>query len=65
MNTGLGAGLDAVLAAHGGRWQVGQDAETGAWFAVERPKPTALHVLVGPKLAEMAAKLDVQEGRDG
>ena len=50
--------LGHLLAAHGDRWQIGQDPQTGVWTAVERPTPTALSIHVGYTLAELAAKLD-------
>ena len=58
MDTGLDRHLGAVLERHGGRWQIGQDPGNGAWFAVERPTPTAVSVHVAHTLAELAAKLD-------
>jgi hypothetical protein len=55
--------LAAVVRAHGNRWEVGQEPDTGVWFAIERPTRTALHVVVDHTLAGLAAKLDV-EGTD-
>ena len=52
--------IAAVLRAHGNRWEVGQECDTGVWFAVERPTPTALHVVVDHTLAGLAAKLDAE-----
>ena len=52
--------LADVLEAHGSRWQVGQEPDTGVWFAIERPTPTALHVIVDHTLAGLAAKLDAE-----
>ncbi len=52
------ANLAAVVQAHGNRWEVGQEPDTGIWFAIERPTPTALHVVVDQTLAGLAAKLD-------
>ena len=52
--------LAAVLQAHGSRWQVGQELDTGVWYAVERPTPTALHIVVDHTLAGLAAKLDAE-----
>ena len=52
--------LAAVVQAHGNRWEVGQEPDTGVWFAIERPTPTALHVVVDHTLAGLAAKLDVE-----
>lgn len=54
------ANLTAVVQAHGNRWEVGQEPDTGVWFAIERPTPTALHVVVDHTLAGLAAKLDVE-----
>ena len=52
--------LAGVVKTHGRRWEVGQEPDTGVWFAVERPTPTALHVIVDHTLAGLAAKLDVE-----
>jgi hypothetical protein len=52
--------LAAVLETHGNRWEVGQEADTGVWFAVERPTPTALHIVVDRTLAGLAAKLNAE-----
>lgn len=54
------ANLAAITQAHGSRWEVGQEPDTGVWFAVERPTPTALHVVVDHTLAGLAVKLDAQ-----
>jgi hypothetical protein len=54
------ADLAAVVQAHGNRWEVGQEPDTGVWFAVERPTPTALHVVVDHTLTGLAAKLDAE-----
>jgi hypothetical protein len=29
--------LADVLKTHGNRWEVGQEPDTGVWFAIERP----------------------------
>ena len=52
--------LADVLKAHGNRWEVGEEPDTGVWFAVERPTPTALHIVVDHTLAGLAAKLDAE-----
>jgi hypothetical protein len=52
--------LGDVVKAHGGRWEVGQEADTGVWYAVERPTPTALHIVIDHTLAGLAAKLDAE-----
>ena len=52
--------LAAVVRAHGNRWEVGQEPDTGVWFAIERPTPAALHVVVDHTLVGLAAKLDVE-----
>lgn len=65
MDTGLRPQLEAVVAKHSARWQIGQDQETGVWAAVERPTPTALHVVIGHSLAELDAKLDAEPGEVG
>lgn len=49
--------LAQVLHDHGERWQIQADADIGAWTAVERPTPTALHVLVAHDLDTLRAKL--------
>ena len=49
-----------MVQAHGNRWEVGQEPDTGVWFAIERPSPTALHVVVDHTLAGLAAKLDAE-----
>lgn len=52
--------LADVLKTHGSRWEVGQEVDTGVWFAVERPTPTALHIVVDHALAGLAAKLNAE-----
>ena len=54
------ANLTAVVQAHGDRWEVGQEPDTGVWFAIERPTPTAVHVVVDHTLAGLVAKLDAE-----
>jgi hypothetical protein len=54
--------LPGVLHTYGDRWQIGRDEETSAWTAVERPSPTALHVVVAYSIGELAEKLAKQEG---
>ena len=54
------ANLAAEVQAHGNRWEVGQDLDTGVWFAIERPTPTALHVIVDHTLDGLAAKLNAK-----
>ena len=56
--------LPGVLHAYGERWQIARDGETAAWTAVERPSPTALHVVVAFSVGELAEKLAKQEGHD-
>ncbi len=50
--------LADVLAENGERWQISRDEGAGVWTAVKRPTPSALHIIVGHTLAELAAKLD-------
>jgi hypothetical protein len=52
--------LADVLKTHGNRWEVGQEPDTDVWFAIERPTPTALHIVVDHTLAGLAAKLNVE-----
>ena len=52
--------LAAMVQAHGTQWEVGQEPDTGVWFAIERPTPTALHIIVDHTLAGLAAKLDAK-----
>ena len=52
--------LADVLKTHGNRWEVGQEPDTGVWFAVERPTPSALHIVVDHTLAGLAAKLNAE-----
>lgn len=58
----MSSGLNEVIGRHGHRYQIGQDPDTGAWAAVERPSPTALSVHVRYTLAELAAVLDAEAG---
>lgn len=46
-----------VRGRFGDRWLIELSAATHVWAAVERPSSTALHVIVGPTLTELAAKL--------
>ena len=46
-----------VRARFGDRWHIELSTATHVWAAVERPSATTLHVIVGPTLAELAAKL--------
>jgi hypothetical protein len=50
-------GLAALLHTYGEQWQVQQDHENGVWIAINRPTPTAFHVLVAHDLPSLAAKL--------
>jgi hypothetical protein len=52
----------SVLHTFGERWQIGRDEEAEVWTAVERPSPTALHVVVAYSLGELAGKLAAKEG---
>ena len=52
------AELAAVLHSYGEDWQIMQDGETHVWSAVQRPTPTALHVIIGVDLPDLRAKLD-------
>jgi len=54
------ANVAAVVQAHGNRWEVGQEPDTGVWLAIERSSPTALHVIVDHTLAGLAAKLGAE-----
>lgn len=49
--------LDEGPAAGDGR----PGADTGVWFAIERPTPTAMYVVVDHTLAGLAAKLDAED----
>jgi hypothetical protein len=55
-----GVALAALVKALGSRWEAGQEPDTSVWFAVERPSPTALHVVVDHTLAGLVAKLDAE-----
>lgn len=55
-----GTYLADVVQAHGSRWEVGQEPDTGVWFAIERPTPTALHIVVDHTLGGLAAKLNAE-----
>ncbi|MGI8447906.1 MAG: hypothetical protein ACR2MP_12150 [Streptosporangiaceae bacterium] len=52
--------LADIVKALGSRWEVGQEADTGVWFAVERPTPTSLHIVVDHTLTGLAAKLNAE-----
>jgi hypothetical protein len=44
-------------------WQLTFDDDLSAWVAVQRPKPTALHVVVAFSVAEMRDKITkIREG---
>lgn len=49
--------LAELLEIYGEHWQIQADHDTGAWTAVQRPTPTALHILVGRDLDDLAGKL--------
>lgn len=61
--TDQASALFDVLAEYGASWQIVHDAEIGVWSAVNRPTPTALHVLCTHDLASLAAKLDATGDR--
>jgi hypothetical protein len=46
-----------VIHKYGASWQIVYDAGIGAWTAVNRPTPTALHFLCAHDLASLAVKL--------
>ena len=50
--------LSQVLHDHGERWEIRTDPEVGAWVAVERPTPTALHIVVARDLPGLVEKID-------
>ncbi len=54
--------LEGLLRRYGEHWQIQQDGEGGAWTAIRRPTPTALHVLVAYDLTGLAAKLKAAQG---
>jgi hypothetical protein len=56
--------LGDLLHAFGGRWQITAAQGIAGWIAVERPSPTALHVLAAPSLEQLAAKLLIAGGGD-
>jgi len=58
METGISPQLGGILQRHGKQWQLGLDEDTGMWTAVQRPSPTAVHVIVARTLGELAVKLD-------
>ena len=49
--------LRGLLHDHGERWQI-TEHDNGTWTAVERPTPTALHVIVAYTPEELRAKLE-------
>jgi hypothetical protein len=59
----LSPGLAGLLHTYGEQWQIERDHEANVWTAVNRPTPTALHVLVAHDLPGLAAKLEsAQDG---
>ena len=54
------ANLTAVVQAHGNRWEVGQEPDTGVWFAIERPTPPHCTLSSITHWPGLAAKLDVE-----
>jgi hypothetical protein len=54
-------GLAGLLHIYGQQWQIEQDRENGAWTAICRPTPTALHVLVAHDLAGLVTKLEATQ----
>lgn len=60
METGVSPNLEAVLARHGARCEIGQDTHNGMWVSVERPSETALVIHARWTLAELAAVLDAE-----
>lgn len=53
--------LGKLLADHGDRWQIEHSETPAAWAAVQRPTPTAMHVLVALDLDELRAKIQKAE----
>ena len=59
------AKLVKLVAEHGERWEIEYSKAPAGWAAVERPSPTALHVLVAPDLDDLQAKIQNAERRAG
>jgi hypothetical protein len=55
--------LSDVLQKYGASWQIVHDPGVGVWTAVQRPTPTALHVICAHDLASLAVKLDAAGDR--
>ena len=53
------ANLSAVVQAHSDRWEVGQEPDTGVWFASRTTHPDRVHVVVDHTLAGLR-QLDVE-----
>jgi hypothetical protein len=57
--------LGRLVAEHGERWEIEYSKAPAGWAAVERPTPTAVHVLVARDLDELRAKIQNAERRAG
>ncbi len=55
------AKLVRLVAEHGERWDIEYSKAPAGWAAVERPTPTAVHVLVALDLDELQAKIQRAE----
>jgi hypothetical protein len=59
------AKLGKLVAEHGERWEIEYSKAPAGWAAVERPTPTAVHVVVGRDLDELQAKIQNAERSPG
>jgi hypothetical protein len=59
MDTGMGAHLEAVIAANPGM-MIGQNLETGHWEAIRKPSPSCEILVHAPTLAELSIKLEAE-----
>jgi hypothetical protein len=57
--------LGRLVADHGERWEIEYSQAPAAWAAVERPTPTAMHVLVALDLDELRDKIQNAERSPG
>jgi hypothetical protein len=57
--------LGRLMAEQGDRWEIEYSRTPAAWVAVQRPTPTAVHVLVARDLDELRVKIQNVEHRRG
>lgn len=58
-----GAAVARFSERFGDRWQLEGRADLGVYIAVQRPTPTAVHIIAAESIAELTAKVEAAESK--